>query len=197
MAIKYTKEIYDIDISNIVKSYMFIYSDNVFEKYETKYPRSRDDDGSRGYFQAIGRNYFLSFLDKYSENSGYDALQPLVKYSVVHHIYPLVFSQDNSLLNLIQLSDFSHKLLHMNPNESNKISCFKSLDYLGYLYSYQKFCELYEKYRLNTYADKPSFGIKVIKVCMEEEMKQFYTYMSNGTSDGLNNLSYPHQEVQR
>jgi hypothetical protein len=195
MAVDYTRDIYDIDIADIVGDYHFKYSSNVYEKFKSSNPIKTEDNRTRKYFNSRGRNYFIKFLCDYSEDIGYDALYPLMKYSVVHHIHPLEYSEDNDIENLIQISDFSHKLLHNNPFQHDRKICFKSLDYLGFLYSFENFIQMVERYHLESYYENPTFGGKVLRSCIDEEMSIFYSAIGHRTTSEIH--MNKHQKLQK
>jgi len=124
LAIEYTKDIYGVDITEEVKkaSTMWDYNKNVYKLYDEEFPPKEPDDGSRKYFNRVGRVRYGRFYRKYKENDGYwDMPYDLsLKASVTHHIFPLVYGGNSALMNLLPVTDFNHDLLHGNSVEQKR-----------------------------------------------------------------------------
>jgi hypothetical protein len=175
--LQYVKDNYDINISEELeylgydKEYFYT-PFNIYTKFNKENPATREDDGTREYFQSIGRHRYVKFLKKHGLTE-YDYALPL-PYDVIHHIYPLEYSNDNSLENLIPVNEYTHSILHMNPLESIKKYCFQAVDYYYYLTKYQG-VHMYVKYNLDFYKDMEGLGGDLIRAVTKYEMDMFYT----------------------
>lgn len=179
LTIEYTKDIYGIDISQEIKQEKLCWNYkeiNVYKRFEEKNPAKLIDDKSREYFQKEGRNRYNKFYKTYKESEVYDLIINLFsKPGVTHHIFPLVFGGDSSLMNLIPITDFNHKLLHINPCEKKREFCFMAVDYLSYLYSSDCISILNDKYNIMQYENfNGNFMLDFFKSIIETEMKSFY-----------------------
>lgn len=171
---QYTKEIHNTDLTDEDNVYsLWDYFSNTYDKFKNEVQLSRVNDGTREWFQSLGRNRYLKFHRKYKGNEVYDgAICHSLRYSVIHHIHPLVFSGDNSLQNLIPLCDINHDILHLNPKENIKECCHHAVEYLHYLY-HGKLDYIFKKYKLDLYEDK-KIASEILKIAIKEEMKLFY-----------------------
>ncbi|MBK5239856.1 HNH endonuclease signature motif containing protein [Clostridium sp.] len=179
LAIEYTKDIYGIDISKEIKNAktMWDYSKNVYKSFDERFPPRYLDDGTREFFNSVGRARYYKFYGKFKENDGFWDLiiDWCSKGDVVHHIYPLTFGGNSSLMNLIPITDFNHKLLHENSVEKKRECCFMAVDYLSYLYSFDSLKYLNEKYNILQYKDMPGeFKHNFLNTIFETEMRLFY-----------------------
>ncbi|AWI05943.1 hypothetical protein B9W14_16020 [Clostridium drakei] len=182
MAVKYTKKIYDKDISDVAKLHIFLVNSNVYREFEKQNPISKTaiqalkTYNPREYFSHYTCRRFYKFF-AFIDVGEFDQLTFLMTAEHIHHIYPLTYGGTNKLENLIYVSEFNHKLLHKNPLENIEKYDFQAIDYLWYLYS-KKLPELISKYNLKLTFDKSSSFIKnQFKNCIEEEMKIFYDYI--------------------
>lgn len=175
--IDYTNKIYNIDISNSIdkhKYWLTYPNTDVYAKYEFENPRTKQLEHTRTYFNSQGRRYFLKFIEMYSENAGYDALMLMSRASVVHHIYPLALGGRNDIDNLIQLSNLSHDLLHLNPKQGDESSCFRALDYLSYLLSFENIIDMFNKNNIEINNANSKLMYQLFKTLLTDEMETYF-----------------------
>jgi len=180
----YTLQIYKIDISHI-KNYSQhiqnnVWGDNIYEAHLRTDLKLQNDNKTRTYFNAYIKPHYIKFINEYflphnKEKLDDMLLQTPTKAHVIHHIHPLIFGGDNSFYNLIPLTEFNHKLLHMNPRENNQHKCQKAVDYLSYLYLPQTIKILQKKYFTKKISNKGlRFNNLFWRIIFEEEMQRFY-----------------------
>jgi len=182
--IKYTATIYQIDIlqiyhfsKNIINN---LWGENIYIDFLQDYPELEVDNKSRQHFNNCVKPRYVKFYNKYFSPKYNVKLDDMLipnptKANVIHHIHPLIFGGTNDFYNLLPVTDFNHKLLHMNPYENNLIACFKAVDMLAYLYSKQMIKILYKKYFTKKIKDKGyRFQNRMWQIIFEEEMQNFY-----------------------
>jgi len=160
-----------------------------------KSPIIEKDDLSREYFTKYARKYYGNFIEYVEENycdyswndefklSKKDCVFKLLNAKDVHHIFPLVYGGDNSLQNLIHISNYTHKILHMNPLEKIKKYCYQAIDYMYWMCNYN-LINVYEKYNIfNLCNNDVNIASKLILNRIEEEMLFFYNYLKNNTNN--------------
>ena len=191
MMIRYTKKIYDIDISKEIESFENERGDfwngdaNIYEQYDISNPPSEPDDFTRKYFNNKQKGRFIKFSERHTELKE-DRLIPLFPIQDIHHIFPLMYGGSNKLLNLLYVSSISHDILHMNPLEHIEKYCYQACDYLAYLgstslsFGFIKsgYTYLNELYNLKEYKDSPTVFMNMYKGAIEEGMNKFYEYIS-------------------
>jgi len=162
-SISYTKEIYNIDLD---------------KNYDINHPPKIEDDGTRGYFEKQARKRFIKMSEIYLFYNT-DYFFSVDHPNIVHHIFPLMYSQDNSMFNLILTSDVFHNILHNNPLESVKKFNYQAVDYLYYL-GHSGFNYLSDKYNFSECLDmtKPKTVRRIVHGSFEDEMEEFYKYIS-------------------
>jgi hypothetical protein len=178
LTVEYTKEIYGIDLSDIIMGYPFWEHDkNYFAEYEKQYPRQKEARNAREYFNNYGKRYYEQFMQYAFFDLEKDCLYSPFEKSEVHHIFPLIYGGTNDLKNLIHLNSFNHDILHENPFEDIQECCFKALDYLGTIYCDSRLHEIFVKYDLKKY-DSIALVADMLKACIKEEMRLFYEKLS-------------------
>lgn len=178
LSIKYIKENYHIDISSIIDTYEWDWiEEDVYSSFIKTHPRE-DFNNTRRYFESKGRTYYLNFSKSINYSIKKDQLNGLVKANTVHHIYPLVYGGTNHLENLIQVSTFSHDILHENSREKEERFCHQAVDYLWYLYCpwiTDKEKYIFKKYKLNEMNDMAiNFKMDSYFAAIKNEMVEFY-----------------------
>lgn len=181
LTIKYIKDIYEMDLTKEIQNMPWWMCDiNIYDEFTKEHPRTGYKTDSRDYFNNKGRNYYYKFINWLNHYPEQDYLLDCMKTKVVHHIFPLVYGGDNSLENLIHISDFNHELLHENPNEEDRKSCFKSVDYLWYLhnpYISDKNEYIVHKYKLMEIKNRSAkYQMNAYKSAIQEEMYEFYNF---------------------
>lgn len=189
--IKYTKEIYDINLTkkeirnnNYESIHLKIINNNVFDEFrKEKSINIADDDYSRKYFNGKARNQYLDFLKfinrKYINKISKDYIKKcfgitLRKASEVHHVHPLMYGGSNQLENLLALSGWTHRLLHDNPLERYKKYCFHALDYLNYIGNYSFLYHMDKNNIFDKSNGVPKIAGKMMSNVFEEEMYLYY-----------------------
>jgi len=174
--ISHTTNIYNFDIREYVEKLNYYWTDNknYYSDFINKFPISIKDNGTREYFDKYSRPNYINFVNTYL-GGGFDrdCLQPFLKSSDVHHIYPLVYGGDSQLKNLIHLSTFNHNLLHENPCEKNKIACHMGLDYLGSMYTNEGVYKILKENDIFNDC-KPEMMMDYLKVIIKHKMYDFY-----------------------
>lgn len=185
LAIKYTKDIYNVDISNI--NFEEYYNGNIYEDFEKVYKGKKDnvDKRTREYFTLRGKHKFYKFLEFKHSRLNEDEIFQFTRGDVVHHIHPLIYSNDNSIKNLILISDFHHQILHSNPLEEYKTFSYQAIDYLYYLYNTEKFNELFSS--MIDMFKKNNNEIHILKNFIILEMNKFYTNIQKNNGNNFNN----------
>lgn len=197
-AINYTKEIYNIDITetfNDKYKYIFYFFSDIFDKFYDNIEFKKGDT-TRKYFNNVAKNKYYKFALEYNERGAkYDFFIPIqllisgdekankfFETSVIHHIHPLMYKGTNDIENLINVNDFNHNLLHMNPLEEYKIYCHQAVDYLFYLWDYNTGLKyIYENYIINC---NDKIKHKIIKLAFETEMQTFYKRLEDNLNNG-------------
>lgn len=180
-SIIYTKENYDINLYNEIQQANFWYRKSIYDEFKKLNPIKIEDDGTRDYFNTYAKKYFYKYI-RYTgdyDNGSYTQEYFLfgLKASIVHHIFPLVYSNDNSIENLINVSTFSHDILHRNPFENIKKCNFQAVDYLYYL-THSGLTYLTNKYNINKYTNSnPKTFKRIFLGSIEDEMDYFYEYL--------------------
>jgi hypothetical protein len=188
MIIKYTKNIYDLDITEELKIFESKHGNlwcgnlNIFNEFEENNPTKEPDDKTREWFESKQKRRFLKFA-KNREEFREDRLIPLFPLQDIHHIFPLMYGGSNKLLNLMYISKFSHNLLHKNTLENIEKYCYQACDYLAYLGGIgfgiiaSGFNYLDDKYKLSNYQNNPHVLLSIYKGAIEEEMYKFYLHI--------------------
>ena len=194
--IKYTKEIYDIELtekdvrSNGCESiHLNIIDENIFDEFrKEKSINIEEDDCSREYFNNKARTQYLNFLKyikiKYINDFSKNYMKrcfgiSLRKASEVHHVHPLIYGGNNQLENLLAISGWSHRLLHNNPLEKHKKYCFHALDYLNFIGNYCFFYYMDKNNIFNKSNNVPEVAGIMMSNAFEEEMYLYYHELKN------------------
>ena len=186
----YTLHIYNIEIClNQFKNYSqninnLFWGDNIYEANLLTDLKLQADDKSRTYFNAYIKPRYIKFTNQHFNPLHKEKLDDLLlqkptKAYVIHHIHPLIFGGDNSFYNLIPLTEYNHKLMHMNPHENYKRKCYQAVDYLSYLYLPHTIKILHKKYftkKIKMHGFR--FNNLFWKIIYEEEMQKFYQNLS-------------------
>lgn len=189
--IKYTKEIYNIDLTlkeinnnQYENSALDLPNNNIFNEYrKIKSIDINEDDRTREYFKNKARDYYLKFLQyvkkQYINKNSFNYIGRcfgvlINKGSEVHHIHPLVYNGSNQLENLLLISGWTHDLLHKNPLEKYKECCFHALDYLNYMGNYNYFYLIGKNNIFEKSNGIPEVATKMILNLIEEEMYLYY-----------------------
>ena len=182
--IEYTSMVYRIDIQTI-ENYSKninnnIYGENIYEDFINADEQLKYKSASRKDFNSYVRPQYIKFVNQYFHPKNDIKLDDMlipnqIKANVIHHIHPLIFGGTNSIYNLLPITDFNHKLLHMNPYENNIRTCYQAVDMLSYLYSKPMLKLLHKKYFTKKVKDKGlRFENKYWQIIFEEEMQKFY-----------------------
>jgi hypothetical protein len=179
LVLSHTKEVYEIelDIEQIEKCSGFwgVRERNIFNSFNEINPIKHEDDGTRDYFNTVGKSRYKKFANSHFDTAfGQDALCPFMITGDIHHIYPLLFSFNNSIENLLHLSKINHGLLHMNPIQISEKACKMSVDYLGYLYTFRGLRQIVKENEvLNDRSDMDLFR-GFLKAIINNKMRKFY-----------------------
>ncbi|OHD22840.1 MAG: hypothetical protein A2Y34_04430 [Spirochaetes bacterium GWC1_27_15] len=182
MIIEYTKEIYNLDLTNELKIYekenwnLWNGDLNIYDNFDKENPIEEPDNLSRNYFEKHAKKKFIKFIKQHEEFQE-DRILPFFKVKDIHHIFPLIYGGSNKISNLLYVSRFTHDLLHINPLENIEKYCYQACDYLAYLGWFEGFKYLNEKYDLGKYVDSKKLLRQMYKGAIEEEMSKFYEYI--------------------
>lgn len=191
LVIKYTKNIYNIEISKEIDKNKNImhFSDDTFITFYEMNPDYELNNNDRDYFNSKTKPLF----NKFSKHAGIDKnfdffcgnfvsqiigcgfkVSETLKTDVIHHIHPLVYGGTNNFENLLCVSRFNHEILHENPKEDIEKYCFQAVDYLFYLWDQSSGAkELIDKYKLREI--KREIGFDAYLSAIKNEMRLFYS----------------------
>lgn len=177
--IDYTILVYGIDIRCISQYSKYIdnivWNDTIYD-----FPKEYHNSHCRKFFNNTVKPNYIKFINNNFQPKNLIKLDDMlfsetVKADVFHHIHPLIFGGTNDYYNLIPITEYNHKLLHMNPYETKAIKCFQAIDYLTYLYMPKSIKQLYKKYFTKKINNQ---GLRFIneywKIIYKEEMLLFY-----------------------
>lgn len=185
---EYTLDIYSTDITTIPNFSLNIenneWNQTIYDSHLLADLKLQQDDKSRMYFNTYIKPRYVKFINQYFFPKHTEKLDDLLipkqtKANVIHHIHPLIFGGNNFFYNLLPVTEFNHKMLHLNPHENNRRASFKAVDYLSYLYLPETIKTLRKKYFTKKITDQGFRFVNLFwKIIFEEEMQKLYQTIS-------------------